>query len=360
MYFDTDELDNKLAERIKKKKLHGVSVCIRGPQGIVFEKGYGNRDINKTKPIDGDTIFGIASLSKSMTALACAILATEGKLSFDDPVYKYIPNFEVPGNPRDSVTLRHLAMHTAGIPPMETLEWSIAMNSNCRDSEWLREMRRTAINKMDNIHQIIDYIAEGRHPTLGGAGEYMSYSNEGYAILSYIVDLAAGVSLEEYLQEKVFMPIGMTRSVLDYDCSEALKISRGNITDLFSYDDDGKLIADNNWSILPPFRGSACVKSTSRDLARYYQCLSNNGIIDGKQAIPSKAVEMLIGAEFPEQEKAFYCFGLNKRVKHGHIICEHSGGLHGVSSFGGLLKGENYGFSVLCNMSEENVGIYVG
>ena len=96
MYFDTDELDNKLAERIKKKKLHGVSVCIRGPQGIVFEKGYGNRDINKTKPIDGDTIFGIASLSKSMTALACAILATEGKLSFDDPVYKYIPNFEVP------------------------------------------------------------------------------------------------------------------------------------------------------------------------------------------------------------------------------------------------------------------------
>jgi len=355
MYFDTSELDKKLAEKIKKKKLPGVSVCIRGPQGIVFEKGYGYRDINNIKPVDGDTIFGIASLSKSMTALACAILATEGKLSFDDPVYKYFPKFEVPGNPKDGVTLRHLAMHTAGIPPMETLEWSIAMNSKCRDSEWLREMRRTAINKMDNIHQIIDYIAEGRYPTLGGPGEYMSYSNEGYAILSYVVDIAAGIPLEEFLKERIFKPIGMTRTVLDYDCSEALKISEGNITELFSIDDNGRLISDNNWSILPPFRGSACVKSTARDMARYYQCLSNNGIIDGKQVIPSKAVEMLIGAEFPEQEKAYYCFGLSKRVKHGHVICEHSGGLHGVSSFGGFLKDENYGFAVLCNMSEENV-----
>lgn len=355
MYFDINELDKKLAERIKKKNLPGVSVCIRGPEGIIFEKGYGYADDKGTRPVDEDTIYGIASLSKSMTTLACAILANEGKLSFDDPVYKYFTSFDVPGNPKDSVTLKHLGMHTAGIPPMEPLEWSIAMNTDGRDSKWLREMRRTAINKMDNIQQIIDYIAEGRYPTLGGAGEYMSYSNEGYAILSYVVDMAAGVPLEEFLKERVFEPIGMTRTVLDYDCSEAQAISEGNITQLFGYDDDGKLYADDNWSILPPFRGCACVKSTAHDMARYYQCLSNNGIIDGKQAISSKAVEMLVGAEFPEHEKAFYCLGLNKRVKNGHVICEHSGGLHGVSSFGGFLKGENYGFSVLCNMSEEDV-----
>ncbi|SHJ10273.1 serine hydrolase domain-containing protein [Lutispora thermophila] len=355
MYFNVSELDQKLAEKIKEKNLPGVSVCIRGPEGVILEKGYGYADGNMTRLVDGDTIYGIASLSKSMTTLACAILATEGKLSFDDPVYKYFPNFEVPGNPKDSVTLRHLAMHTAGIPPMEPLEWSIAMNTSGRNSRWLREMRRTAINKMDNIHQIIDYIAEGRYPTLGGPGEYMSYSNEGYAILSYVVDMAAGVTLEEFLKERVFEPIGMNRTVIDYDCSEAKAISGGNITQLFGYDDDGKLYADDNWSILPPFRGCACVKSTAHDMARYYQCLSNNGIIDGRQAIPSKAVEILVGDEFPEQEKAFYCLGLNKRVKNGHVICEHSGGLHGVSSFGGFFKGENYGFSVLCNMSEEDV-----
>lgn len=355
MNFDTKALEIALAERIEKKKLPGVSVCISGPEGVVFEMGYGYGDGERQQPIDADTVFGIASMSKSMTTLACAILAAEGKLSFDDPVYKYFPTFEVPGNPKDSVTLRHLAMHTAGIPPMEPLEWSIAQNTAERDSDWAREMRRTAVNKMDSIHQIIDYIAEGRYQTLGAAGEYMSYSNEGYAILSYVVDIASGATLEEFLKERVFGPIGMTRSVLDYDCSEAIKLSGGNITRLFEKNDEGELTVDDNWSILPPFRGCACVKSTAHDMARYYQCLSNGGSIDGRQAIPEKAVELLIGAEFPEQEKAFYCFGLNKRVKHGHVICEHSGGLHGVSSFGGLLKGEDYGFAVLCNMGDENV-----
>jgi CubicO group peptidase (beta-lactamase class C family) len=354
MVFDIHALDKMLAERIEKKKLPGVSVCISGPDGIIFEKGYGYCDENYGRLVDSDTIFGIASLSKSITALACSIFAVEGKLSFDDPVYKYFPEFEVPGNPRDSVTLRHLAMHTAGIPPMEPLEWSIAVNTPGRDSSWAREMRNTSVNRMDKIQDIINYIAEGRYPTLGGAGEYMSYSNEGYAILSYVVDMAAGITLEKFLKEKVFGPIGMTRSVLDYDCNEAQLISRGNITRLFETDDDGNCIVDDNWSILPPFRGCACVKSTARDMARYYQCLSNNGVINGRQAIPAEAVEIMIGAGFPEQEKSLYCFGLYKRVKHGHVICEHAGGLHGVSSFGGMLKGENYGFSALCNKGDED------
>lgn len=355
MTFDVQALDSALAERIKGKKLPGVSVCISGNEGVVFEKGYGYGDENHSRPVDANTVFGIASMSKSMTALACAILATEGKLSFDDPVYKYFPNFDVPGNPRDSVTLRHLAMHTAGIPPMEPLEWSIALNTPCRDSKWSREMRLTSVNQMDKIEQVINYIAEGKYSTLGGAGEYMSYSNEGYAILSYVVDIAAGISLEQFLKERVFGPIDMTRSVLDYDCSEAQIMSGGNITRLFDIDDNGNLVADDNWSVLPPFRGCACVKSTAHDMARYYQCLSNNGVIDGRQVLPAKAVEMMIGPEFPEQEKAFYCFGLNKRVKHGHVICEHAGGLHGVSSFGGMLKNENYGFAVLCNIGDVDV-----
>ena len=72
--------------------------------------------------MDGDTIFGVASMSKSMTALALAMLEEEGKLSLEDPVVRYFPTFQVPGNARDEVTLRHLAMHTSGIPPWS--RWS--------------------------------------------------------------------------------------------------------------------------------------------------------------------------------------------------------------------------------------------
>ena len=59
---------------------------------------------------------------------------------------------------------------------------------------------------------------------------------------------------------------------------------------------------DDNWGILPPFRSCACVKSTAHDFARYYQCLSNHGVIDGVQAIPAAAADMMCGPQFPMGE----------------------------------------------------------
>lgn len=73
-----------------------MSVCIRGPEGILYEKGFGYRSIEHRKPVDADTVFGIASMSKSMTALACCILQAEGKMSLEDPVVKYFPDFHIP------------------------------------------------------------------------------------------------------------------------------------------------------------------------------------------------------------------------------------------------------------------------
>ena len=355
--FDTKALDEYLEALFKKKEYPSVTVCVRGPEGVVFEKGYGYADMAKTKPANPDTIYGIASMSKSMTALACAILQTEGKLDYSDPVIKYFPEFRVPGTPKEAVTLRHLAMHTAGVPPIPPLEWSIVMNSIERDSEYSRKLRASSPNKMDTIEDIIDYIANsGAYEPLGAPGEYMSYSNEAYAILSYVVDKAAGMTLEEFLDKRIFKPLGMNRSVLDLDGSEAEKMSGGNITELFEKDEDGNLYSDINWSVLPPFRGCACVKSTANDMSKYYLMLAQGGKFEGKQIIPAEAVEILIGHEFPETPRPFYCFGLNKRTKIGRVLCEHSGGLHGVSTNGGLIKEEpgkpGYSMVALCNLGD--------
>lgn len=344
----TEELDNYLERLFEKRGYPGMAVCIRGPEGILYEKGFGYRSIEPEKAVDGDTIFGIASMSKSMTALACCILQTEGKMSLDDPVVKYFPDFHIPGAADECVTVRMLAMHRAGIPPMEPLEWSIAMNSIERDTHWYREMLRTAPNKMDRIDQIVDYISAGNYEPLGAPGEYMSYSNEGYALLSYIVDMAAGIPLEEFLMERIFKPLGMNRTILDLDCSEAKKMADGNITSLFERDEEGSLIWDDNWSVLPPFRGCACVKSTARDITRYYQMLSDHGMWEGRQVISPAAAALMYGEEFPLQQEPFYCLGLEKSRIAGKLMCEHSGGLHGVSTQGGFIEG-GYAVAVLCN-----------
>lgn len=345
---DGKELEGYLAGLFEERGYPGMAVCIRGPEGILFEKGFGVRNMEQKEPVDGDTVFGIASMSKSMTALACCILQVEGKMSLEDPVVKYFPDFHVPGAADECVTVKTLAMHRAGIPPMEPLEWSIAMNSIERDTKWYREMVRTAPNKMDEIGQIVDYISAGNYEPLGAPGEYMSYSNEGYALLSYIVDQASGSTLEEFLSERIFKPLGMTRTVLDVDCSEARVLSGGNITSLFEREEDGSLVWDDNWSVLPPFRGCACVKSTARDITQYYQMLCDGGRWEGRQVIPAEAVELMYGREFPLTEESFYCMGLKKRLIGGRMVCEHAGGLHGVSTQGGFLEG-GYGVAVLCN-----------
>lgn len=96
------------------------------------------------------------------------------------------------------------------------------------------------------------------------------------------------------------------------------------------------------------------VKSTSRDMATYYRMIANMGMHEGEQVIPAHAVDLLVGRYHPLSSQLTMCMGLNKREFAGHIVCEHAGGLHGVSSKGGLLLGEGYGFAVLCNRRREH------
>lgn len=350
---DRESLHAALTAYAREKKLPGVSVCMMAGDET-FAAGYGWQDEARTRPVDEYTVFGIASMGKSVTALCVCLLALEGRLSWDDPVAKWVPGFRIPGTPKDTVTLRHLARHTSGLPTMEPLEWSIACNTKgVRDTEWNTAMRRSAPNPMCTIGQLTDYIAHCPHPVLGEPGEYMSYSNEGYAVLCYAVDAAAGIPLERYMKEKVFLPLGMTRTVLDEDCSEARAIAGGNITSLFERDEDGTLYCDDGWDILPPFRGCACVKSCARDVARYYRCLSDHGMLEGSQVIPREAVDMLIGRAFGAEAEPVYCLGLKKRLLFGsHVLCEHSGGLHGTSTHGALLLGEAFGCCALSNIGD--------
>ena len=119
---DIGAMERRLQQLFEEKGLPGAAVCMLGPEGEVFARGFGYRDAAGTLPVDPDTVFGIASMSKSMTALALCMLECEGKLSLDDPVSKCLPQFRVPGVPQCAVTIRHLCMHRAGLPPMEPLE----------------------------------------------------------------------------------------------------------------------------------------------------------------------------------------------------------------------------------------------
>lgn len=344
-------MEAQLEKLFREKGLPGAAVCMLGPDGQAYARGFGYRDAKGELPVDENTVFGIASMSKSMTALALCLLECEGKISLDDPVVKYVPEFGVPGVPKCAITLKHLCMHRGALPPMEPLEWSIGCNSRDRDGEWIRRMRQSAPNDMRTIAQVMEYVANCPYPALGMPGEYMSYSNEGYAVLCHAFDIAAGEALEDYLMRRVYLPLGMTRTVLEDECDRARELAQGNMSSLFELE-DGKLVCDDAWSILPPFRGCATVKSTARDMAAYYRCIANFGVHGGVQVWPRAAIERMVGLEFPLETRPYYCLGLNKRKFGGAVICEHGGALHGISTHGSLLLGQGWGFAALSNLGD--------
>ena len=110
-----------------------------------------------------------------------------------------------------------IAMHRAGIPPMEPLEWSIAMNSIERDTDWYRQMVATSPNKMDKIEQIVDYISKGDYEVLGMPGDYMKLFQRGLRA-AFLCGRSGSRHLTGTVSDRThFRPLGMTRTILDLD-----------------------------------------------------------------------------------------------------------------------------------------------
>ena len=225
------ELINYVEAILKEGQVPGAQICLMDSSGIILTHPFGFADIERTKPITEKTIFGIASMSKSLTCTAISLLEHEGKLSWQDPVCKYFPAFSIPGMPPEAVTLEHLAMHTTGIPPLPTLAWSFVQHTppDPWEEEDYQQLAKEAESNVDTVEDIIRYIAEGKYRALGQAGEYRSYLNEGYALLSSVVDQVAHQTLESFLAERVFKPLKMFQTTFDLEEAKA----SGDITDLF-------------------------------------------------------------------------------------------------------------------------------
>jgi CubicO group peptidase (beta-lactamase class C family) len=170
--------------------------------GIVIDgdlahvKSFGVRDRRSNEPVAPDTVFRIASMTKSFTALAILKLRDEGKLSLDDPAEKWIPEIQKLRYPtRDSalITIRHLLTHGAGFP---------------EDNPWGdRQLGRSA-------EELTRWLRAGI-PFSTAPGSAYEYSNYGFALLGRIVEKASGTSYRSYLEHQILAPIGMKSSTLE-------------------------------------------------------------------------------------------------------------------------------------------------
>ncbi len=170
----------------------GCSLAIVQDNEIVYSQGYGMANLEYMIPNKPDTIFHIASVSKQFACFAILLLEAEGKLSIEDDYRKHLPQMPDFGH---KVTIRHLMHHTSGI----------------RD-QW--ELLQLAGWRMDDVITTadIEYLLKRQTDLNFKPGDRYTYCNSGYTLLGLIVKAVSGKTLREFCQEKIFTPLGMTRT----------------------------------------------------------------------------------------------------------------------------------------------------
>lgn len=170
----------------------GCALGVYRDGAIAYARGYGLADLERRVPITPRSVFDLGSTSKQITAASIILLAQEGKLSLDDDVRRWVP--ELPQYQRP-ITIRHLLNHTSGL----------------RDYIGLLTMGGSRIDDVTTDDDALAAIARQRELNFAPGDEFL-YSNSGYFLLSVIVERVAGKPLREFAMERIFAPLGMTRT----------------------------------------------------------------------------------------------------------------------------------------------------
>ena len=261
----------------------GAVTVVGRADGIVAFDAVGQRDIGGNAPMTKDTLFRIASMTKPVTAIGVMILADEGKLSPDDDVAKYLPEFTgqkllVTGTdgaqtlvkPKRAVKLRDLLTHTSGVAPYPVGVSDVYTKRN-------RTLAETA-------------LATALQPLTFEPGTQWSYSNSGIDALGRVIEVVSGEKYEDFLQKRVFDPLEMKDTAF-YPSKDQL----ARLATTYGKGKDGKL-ASSGFSLiaLPPHPKhpipAGGLVTGGADLAKLYQMMLNKGELNGKRVLSEKAV----------------------------------------------------------------------
>lgn len=298
-------IDRMLAAAVSEGDIPGAVALIARDGKIVFHKAYGSADSPSGKPLEKDAIFRIASQSKAITATAVMILWEEGKFRLDDPISKYIPEFNEAlvldtFNEADStyttkaadkpISIRHLLTHTSGI----------GYGVIDGDERFKKIYHKAGITDLFTTEDIP--ISESvkklaKLPLHHNPGEKFTYS-EGLDVLGYLVEILSGMPFDQFLRHRIFDPIGMndTWFYLPEEKFQRLVKVQQKVDGAWQrfpitfYDPDYPVKGAKRF-----FSGGAGLSSTAEDYAKFLQMYLNKGTYNGHRILSRTTVRSIMG-----------------------------------------------------------------
>jgi CubicO group peptidase (beta-lactamase class C family) len=336
------DVDRILAAYMAQRHVPGAAwgVIVDGEVAHLSAKGL--REVETGAAVDGDSVFRIASMTKSFTAMSILKLRDEGKLSLDDPAERYVPELKglvYPTTDSPRITIRHLLSHSEGFP--EDNPWG---DRHLADSE-------------DALSQML----RGGIPFSNAPGVAYEYSNYGFAILGRIVATVSGMAYGDYVAANILNPLGMTATTLERSQVPARRLARGYRWEDARWKDEPLL---SNGS----FGAMGGMLTSVRDLSRYVGVfLSAWPAHDGPETAPIRRSSLREMQQLwrpaatsvtrapsgsIQLNSGGYGFGLrvSQSCSYRHIVA-HGGGLPGFGSVMTWLPEYGVGFIAFGNVT---------
>ncbi len=289
---------NEIMTQAYKPNEPGASVIVTRDGKVVFRKGYGMANLELAVPVEPDMIFRLGSVTKQFTAVAILMLVEQGKLSLDDDMIKFLPDYPAK---TQRITVEQLLNHTSGIKSYTSLP------------EWFAIWRKDT-----ELNDLIGLFKD--KPADFAPGERWAYNNSGYVLLGAIIEKASGQSYPDFIEKNIFQRLGMTHSFYDNTARLILRRVTG-----YSKGKDGYINAPY-LSMTQPHAAGALVSSVD-DLALWDAALYTDKLV--KQETLKRA---WTPAKLTNGKLTHYGFGWAINSYEGHTAIEHGGGVNGFAT----------------------------
>lgn len=303
----------------------GAAVLIAKKGQVIYDKAFGMANLELGIPLKTEHVFRIGSVTKQFTGAAIMQLVEQGKLSLDDVVTKFVPDFPDYGK---KITVEQLLLHTSGIKSYTNM------------AEWNDELRRKDFTPA----ALIDFFEN--QPTEFVPGTQWNYNNSGYILLGYIIEKASGKTYGEYVAEYFFKPLGMNNSYY----GDVAPVIKNRAAGYSQADVKGTYTNAPYLSMTQPYAAGSLL-STVEDLYIWTKALHS-----GKVVKPESLKKMTTAHILPDSTNTHYGYGLQMGNLLGSPTVEHSGGIHGFLSDLLYLPNEDVCVAILTNCDCEPPG----
>jgi len=315
-------IDGVIKTQMMTLDIPAASISIVKDGKLVLSKGYGTANIAEEIPATGDTLFRPGSISKLFTWTAIMQQVEAGNLDLNADVNTYLKTFQIPSAFDEPITLKHIMTHTAGF-----------------EEGFLGYLFSTDPNDIVPLNESLAKYVPRR---LNKPGDYVAYSNYATALAGLIVQNVSGIPFNEYIKQRILVPLGMTNSSFDEPLPDHLKQQAAN-----GYKREAGVYKEQPFEIIANFGPAGALSSTATDMAKFMLAHLNNGSLNGNQILKPETSVLMKSRQFgPDDRLRGIGYGFFENYINGHRIVSHNGGT--LLFFSNLILDE-----------QENLGLYV-